>query len=308
MERIYLAYSRKITKKGMVTVKVFLKDVSQEHIDALKSFLRLQRIHVIEFDEKMRKNAPELSYFDDGFVITFEASRWSYFKIRRYIHSYLDSWHTDTSFCCHYLEEYQQKGEFSEFDDHFFCELGKMVDACEDKYYINHRSIALFINCILHIFRETLHLYWASARLQDVAKPTLSYLNYTPPNLPKEKIVTHIDNEPDGAPPLLHFPVVFNNEHIADFHLQLGAYSPPETVVRKFVDFVLMHIDDFIYGDLLSRRDRFQTKLQINKLQAKCTEQPLSQKIPHMQPADKSDIRILLLGNTRLSGYVNFCL
>ena len=266
MERIYLSYTGKKTEKGRVRVNVFLKEFPKEHRESLKSFLLNQKIVVNEIPPEVRNNyAVELSYYDDIFEIAYAPARWSFFNMRDYIHAFLTSWDADLSFASKYLKEYDSDNLKKIFTDSFYVDLSKAIDKCEDNYYCCNNSISIFLKGILKILKDNLNLYFASAVLQNIYTEKIEYMNYIPETIPQKDIIhSHqIENNDE----VKKYPVIFNNEHIADFFVKVSPDSPSFEVIDKFLSFVIEMIDDFIFGDLFFRKETFKLNSRIAKLE-----------------------------------------
>jgi hypothetical protein len=295
MERVYLNCSGKESASGIVNINVFLKDVSSEHITELKGFLQNQQIEVTEFDNHSRDSLQEFSYFDDGFDMRFAARRWSFFRMRDYIHNYLDSWQSDTDFCSSYLKEVDTAGRSDRFDDHFYVELSKLVDSAEDRYYLGNRSISIFVDSILKILKDNLQLYWASAVLENIITGELSYSNHVPATVSKNDIISDYSGE--LGPDICAFPVLFDNDHIADFYIKLGPFSPDREIAVDFVKYVLMQIDDFIYGDIVFRKETYRLRSRIADLEKLTRDIAPDQPQETHSDFDIKNIKLLLLGD-----------
>lgn len=303
MECVYLKYTGRKTKEGRVRVNVFLKEVPAEHKDALKSFLTHQKIVVNPIDEGIAKhNSVELSYFDDGFEITYAPARWSFYKMRDYIHTYLRSWDVDLSFASKYLKEFDSENENVEttFSDGFYVELSRKIDQCEDFYYLGDRSIAIFLNGILKILKENLQLYFACAVLQDFNSGKIEYMNYVPETIPRKTIDSDIHSQSNAE--LLTYPVIFKNEEIAKIHLHLSPHSPSLDIVARFVGYLIAMVDDFIYSYLLFRKEKFNLKKRIADLEkilqeSKLNLDPSPLSIGTKNELDKSSTRLILIGS-----------
>jgi hypothetical protein len=301
MERIYLSYTGKKSSNGRVRVNLFLKEVPEDHKTALKTFLVNQNIVVSPLENTSTKiYYSELSYFDDGFEISYSPHRWQFYAMRDYIYTYLRSWEVDLSFASKYFKEFDTTASSISFSDKFYVDLSRFIDSCEDNYYIANRSIAIFLNGILKILKDNLQLYFACAVLQDYNTGKIEYINYTPETIPKKNIIHEINTESNSE--LLNYPVVFNKEHIADFYLHLSPYSPSVAVIKEFLDYMITMIDDFIYADVLFRKETFRLKARIAELEG-MLPQYVGGASPHQigsnenfQEFDKSRMRLILIG------------
>ena len=297
MERIYLSYTGNKTEKGRVRVNVFLKDVENNHKQELRGFLDRQRIRVNEISDSNQRFPVELSYYDDVFEIAYAPQRWSFFEMRDYIRSFLDSWNTDLAFASKYLKQYDKNTPEPEFNDGFYVKLSKAIDHCEDRYYYNNCSISLFMNEILKLLKDNLSLYFASAELLDVNTGKIEYRNYVPQSIPNNDIIKKTAMS-DTTPHILKFPLEFNDKNIAEFHLHLSPDSPGVDVVRKFTEYVLEMIDDFIYGDIHLRTETNKLKSQIAILEKELMNYTNCEPVPMLPfpQFNRSTARIIVLG------------
>ena len=310
MERIYLDCLQPASENGIVKVAVFLKDVSNEHFNDLIGFLGNQNITCYEISDAERQKIQALSYFDEGFIIEFSAKRWSFFRLRSYLRNCLNTWQKDVMFFGDYFKDVKSRDTELNFDDSFYVELSRLIDQCEDNYYIGTYSIGLFLNGILRILKENLQLYWAAAQLENFQTGKLAYLNYVPPSIPVKKITSACSK--DSSKSTRVFPVVFCNEHIANFIVCPGPFSPEKQVIDKFVGHVLMHIDDFIYSDINFRKQIFRLKSNLADVEKENTilRNKLSEFDVVPIPADDfelpmqtkmlEDVRLILIGDTKL--------
>jgi len=312
MERIYLDCIKSASDKGIVKVAVFLKDVSDEHFSYLVGFLQNQNMKCSYFSENDRKSKiQELGYFDDAFIIEFSAKRWSFFDLRSYLHSFLAAWEEDVLFCGDYFKDVKSRDAKLKFNDSFYLQLSRLIDSCEDRYFIGNHSISLFIDGILRILKENLQLYWVAAKLKNNQNGRLTYLNHVPSSIPRNDIISQCSK--DSTKQIRVFPVIFNNNHISDFYVCPGPFSPEKEVIDKFVEYVLMHIDDFIFGDINLKQQSYKLNCKIAELEVENSQ--LRKKISEIEavPKDSStpdpqshsidlmNVRIILIGDTRIN-------
>ena len=294
MERIYLSYTGKKTEKGRVRVNVFLKEFMSEHLESLKSFLLNQKIVVNEIPLEKRSNyAVELSYYDDMFEIAYAPMRWSFFNMRDYIHTFLTSWNADLSFASKYLKQYDSDSLKKIFTDSFYVELSKAIDNCEDSYYYCNNSISIFLKGILKILKDNLNLYFASAVLKDIVTDKIEYMNYIPENIPRRDIIH--SHQIENSSEVRKYPIYFKNEHIADFFIKVSPDSPAFEVIDEFISYVIEMIDDFIFGDLLFRKETFKLHARIAKLEKSINSIP-----------DSEEIKDLVTDGVRCGGDIEF--
>jgi len=304
MERIYLSCTGEKNHEDLISVQVFLKDVEETHKTALKTFLINQNISVSPLREDPDGiYSVERSYFDDGFEISYSPKRWQFYAMRDYIYTYLSSWETDFAFASNHFKKTDSNKSEIIFSEKFYVDLSRLIDNIEDKYYLTNRSIAIFLNGILKIFKENLQLYFASAVLKDYNTGKIEYLNYTPENISKDKITDTINHHlPDE---ILKYPLVFNNEHIADFYFHISPYSPEISVINEFTEYLLAMIDDFIYSDILFRKETFELKSRIAELEkllpAKFKKLNIEDSGTDDQPLEKSRVRLILIGASEIN-------
>jgi hypothetical protein len=298
MEKIYLKCLALNPNSGVVKVAVFLKQVSQKHTENLIGFLRNQKIKCYDFPGYTRDKISELSYFDHCFEISFAVKRWSFFSMRSYIRNYLGSWNEEVAFCSDYLKSYDARDETLVFDDKFYVDLTKRIDRCENIYYQEDRSISLFLNGVMRILYENLQLYWVVTKTADIRTGERTYLNHYPAAIPLQKVASL---SPDNiSEPVRIFPVEFCNEHIVDFYIHPGPFSPQKETVDKFVKYVLMQIDDFIYGDIISRRQKFELESEIAQLKKQYNHVPRHVERPPIAPKDIADARLIVIAGSQI--------
>jgi len=304
MERIYLSCTGEKNQDDLITVQVFLKDVEESHKTALKTFLTNQNISVSPLrDEPDGIYSVERSYFDDGFEISYSPHRWQFYAMRDYLYAYLSSWETDFSFASNHLRKTNSNKSEIIFSDKFYVDLSRLIDSIEDQYYLTNRSIAIFLNGILKVFKENLQLYFACALLQDYNTGKIEYLNFTPETISKDKIRDKINDTLSSE--ILKYPLFFNNEHIADFYFHISPYTPELTVIKEFTEYLLAMIDDFIYSDILFRKETFKLKSRITELEKLIPEKYENIKIEDSrtenQALEKSRVRLILIGASEIN-------
>ena len=316
MERIFLDYLG--PAPGGVKIAVFHKDTSKDHVDGLKGFLDNQKIRLGELSTKERvEKADELEYFDGAFTTVFSPERWSFFELRQYIKTFLDTISAPEDGI---RLQYDSKGRDKSlrFDSASYVELGRLIDQCEDYYFIGNHSIALFINGILQLLKENLQLYWAAATIKPHHPEGMLYFNHVPPARPKKEVQKLCRTAPSEQ--VRKFPVEFNNEHIADVFIYPSPFSPPKEAVTRFVEHVIMHIDDFIYGDIIFKRRTGELRNSLAELVKENTElkkelaiakgesgtgfDAVSPADPAPTPLDLTSIKILVMGGTEIKSKV----
>jgi hypothetical protein len=278
--------------------------VEETHKTALKTFLTNQNISVSQLrDDLDGMYSVEKAYFDDGFEISYSPYRWQFYAMRDYIYTYLSSWETDFSFASNHLRKTDSKKAEIIFSDKFYVDLSRLIDSIEDKYYLTNRSIAIFLNGILKVFKENLQLYFACVRLQDYNTGKIEYLNFSPETISKDKITDKINS--DLSTEILKYPLFFNNEHIADFYFHISPYSPDMAVINEFTEYLLAMVDDFIYSDILFRKETFKLKSRIAELEKLIPEKIENIKIEDAQVTnqslEKSRVRLILIGASAIN-------
>jgi len=89
------------------------------------------------------------------------------------------------------------------------------------------------------------------------------------PEQTRKEIIKYCDSDSNSNcdnKNIIAKPIDFNGEHLADVIVCPGPYSPRKNVINKFLDFVIMHIDDFVYGDIIHKRRIFKLEAEIAEL------------------------------------------
>jgi len=314
VERIYLECLEPVSDDGMVRVGIFLKEVKDSHFNDLLGFLRNQYIECYYFDEPLPDNIQQkLTYFDECFFITFEARRWSFFDLRRYVKAYITAWDEKISFCGEYLDDVLRTKDGVVFNDSFYLQLSRYIDRCEDMYYNEKSSLALFINGILKLIRENLQVYWAAAKLENFETGKLDYINYYPASTQPHKAVAE-STATIKSDNIITYKVDFRNERIAEFFISPSPFSPARDIIDTFVSYIIMHIDDFIYGAVSHKKEVFRLRQKISELQdynASLTEylqKKTSGNIDFAEPEldsehqlEPKDLRVYVIGAAHIS-------
>ena len=176
MNKIFMTCLNRSNDNKEATLAVFMKG-NKEKADDLMGFLKNQNIDITFMPEVERKNIPEFAYFDEGFKINIHTNRWSFYELRSYITSYTNTLDEDSLLRETMSKELRTCDENKVFDDRFFVELSRKIDACEDLYYEVDSDIAIFMNGILKILAENLELNWAATKIKKIKKETLVYIN-----------------------------------------------------------------------------------------------------------------------------------
>ena len=295
MKQVYMDCIGLSENDEKVYLDLFFNEIPTDHIEELKGFLRYQHIDVDDFNESNKKKL-EFVYFSNGFKVSYNKNRWSFFQMRDYVYGFLSTLDPELVKCNNYLKKFEISGKTPTFDDHFYLEISRMLDAAEDRYYIGNRSISLFITSILRILQSSLNLYWAQASVKSIQNDREFYENVYPTTINKEAL-----SHPKSK--IINYPVIFNDEGIARFDLCMGPFTPKKEIVDFFTEFVLMQIDDFIYGDLLFRQETATLKQRIVDLE----QQILKQNAQEFLPKEKEEIcnlkhtHILFIGDSPVS-------
>lgn len=302
MDRIFMTVLNHCKTTGMVDLAVFLKGKTG-HMEDLMGFLGNQGIQCDVLPHDQRDSMQEFVYFDEGFSARIDPDRWTYSELKNYIQTYTHTWTDDVMVRDTFLEELRTCDESIVFDDRFYVELSRKIDQLEDRYYQESLSISLFLSGILKIMSQNLQLYWAAVRLKDYrANDVMEYLNYYPPTHPQKTIIKACRKTPPKS--VLKRSLIFHDEHIADFFIKPGPFSPREAVITKFLDYVFMMIDDFIYGDLNYKRVTYRLNREITELRSQ--QEKLNMILPERKAKTKEKFHLLLLGATDLSHGIIF--
>jgi len=291
------------------TLAVFLKG-NKQNFEDLMGFLENQNINVEEMPEIEMKKTPDFAYFDEGFKINIQTNRWSFYELRSFINSYTNTWDEDSLLRETMSKELRTCDENKVFDDKFFVELSRKIDHCEDLYYQESSSISLFMNGILKIFNNNLELNWAAARIKDIQKGNLRYLCHVPTTIIRKEIIKYCASDSNSNcdnKNIIAKPIDFNGEHLADVIVCPGPYSPRKNVINKFLDFVIMHIDDFVYGDIIHKRRIFKLEAEIAELKnQQIFVRPVEEE---RKEVVKKKLRLLILGAAHASNnnIINTC-
>ncbi len=280
------------------TLAVFLKG-NKNKTEDLMGFLKNQNIDITFMPEIERKSVPEFAYFDEGFKVNVHTNRWSFYELRSYINSYTNTLDEDSLLRETMSKELRTCDETKAFDDKFFVELSRKIDRCEDLYYEENLSITLFINGILKVLTENLELNWAAARLKDIKQDHLNHLCYVPTTIIRKDILRSFESDKKET---LTKSIDFCNEHLADIVVSPSPYSPKKSVINKFIEFVIMHIDDFIYGDILHKRRIFKLEAEIAKL--KRGQLPVRPVFEERTEHIKRKLRLIIIGASQVSSDV----
>ncbi len=296
MNKIFMTYLKRGQDKNQVKIVVFHKG-TREHLKNLIGFLRNQNINCSEIPQQDKKKMEELSYFNEGFYITLDPDRWSFYELRSYIQTYADSCEEDAVLRDTLRQELSTCDEDIVFDDQFYVQLTTEIDKCKNLYYQENMSISLFLSSLLKLLRQNLQLYWAAAKLMDIQTRRVSYLNLDPPSLPRNDILKSCSSSPSGS--VFRQTIEFCGMHIADIYGKPGPFSPAPSVTNKFLLYVITHIENFIYGHLIHKMETYRLKSELAELRKQ--QQPSTPLPPEREQITRKKHRLLLLGDTQLS-------
>jgi len=274
-------------------VAVFLKGEPQ-HVDDLIDFLGNQDIACSRFPEEDQCHMEELSFFDDGFYVTTTAERWSFYELRNYIQTYANTWENDYVMQHSLVQNLLTCDENISFDDAFYVQIAKQIDSCEDRYYMAGKKISQFFDGIQKLLCNNLKLYWVATELADYTSQNLRYLSHVPAKLPKHDISLKISGGDDQN--IIQKEIEFNGETMARIHLCPGPFSPKLKLISEFVDYLILHIDDFVYGIISHRREVQELK---DKLSALSNDPAI--RTEEEERRERQNMRILLLGSLQTS-------
>lgn len=274
-------------------IAVFLKGKT-EHVTDLISFLNNQNFKCTRLSDREREHMEEMAFFDDGFFVMTNGEPWSFHELRNFIQTYANTWEEDYMLRHSLIETLLTCDEAVCFDDAFYVEMAKQVDACEDRYYLAGKETSQFFDGIQKLLCNNLKLYWVATEFIDHGTKNLSYLNHVPSSLPKTDISEKIASA--GKHKIIEKDIVFDGELLARIHLCPGPFSPKKKLIHEFTDYVIMHIDDFVYGIISHQRE-------IHALQKALAG--MSGGIPvrteEDELRDKRSMKILLLGVLHIS-------
>jgi len=293
MDRIYMTCLDCCCESHQAKIAVFLKG-EKKHVDELICFLNNQNIDCGRFSDQERLHMEEMAYFDDGFHVSTSGERWSFYELRNYIQTYANTWENDYLLKHSLVRDLLTCDKDICFDDAFYVEMAKQIDSCEDRYYIAGKEISQFFDGIQKLLCNNLKLYWVATEFTDYNSETLRYLNHVPSSLPKQDVSAKI-TAPDEHNEIVK-DISFNGELLARLHLCAGPFSPKQKLIHEFVNYVIMHIDDFIYGIISHKREVQELKEKLFSL----TQQPIV-RTEEEQRRDKSTMKILLLGSLQTS-------
>jgi len=293
MDRIYMTCMDCCGETRQAKVAVFLKG-EKEHVDELISFLNNQNIDCGRFSDQERLHMEEMAYFDDGFHVSTTGERWSFYELRNYIQTYANTWKNDYMLQHSLVRDLLTCDEDICFDDAFYVEMAKQIDSCEDRYYTAGKEISQFFDGIQKLLCNNLKLYWVATEFADHGTHNLSYLNHVPSSLPRQDVSSKI-SEPDEHKVIVK-DISFNGELLARLHLCAGPFSPKQKLIHEFADYVIMHIDDFVFGIITHQREIQALK---DKLRALTQGEVIRTEEDELR--DKRSMRILLLGALHIS-------
>ncbi len=299
-DRIFMTRVKEGQQNNQIKLAVFLKG-KKEHLIDLMGFLKNQKIRCSSIPSQNRSAIQEFNYFDDGFFIKVEPGRWSFYELKSFIQSYADSCREDVLLRETLLEEFKTCDEKLIFDDHFYVQLSREIDRIEERYYQENMSISLYLSGVLKLLKQNLQLYWAASKIKDISTNNITYLNHDPPSFDKKEIIKACEHEISEE--LIKEPIIFCDEHIADFFLRPGPFSPQKKVLEKFLEHVIMHIDAFIYGHLNFKMETYRLKCEIAELK-RSKEEESSFPIPSdpvREQKTKKKLRFIMIGATHLS-------
>ncbi|OGV53906.1 MAG: hypothetical protein A2X49_15615 [Lentisphaerae bacterium GWF2_52_8] len=302
MGKIYLTKVERCENSGLVRLAAFLKE-RRERTEDLIGFLRNQNIECSEILPDDPGWSNEFSYFDVGFYLSFAAERWSFYEFRSFLSAYVESWDEDVLIRDELSAPDQSGGAAVQiFDDTAYLQLYQEIDRCKERYYRESMSISLFIDGILKLLVQNLQLYWAAARLMDMQSGKLTYLNYFPPSLPRREILRGYESSTTKT---VKKPIIFCEEEIAELFLRPGPFSPSRKTIDDFLTHILLHVDDFLYGDLIHKRISYRLRKELAELkqnnESPADEVPASPIEEERGHKARRKLHLLLLGASQLS-------
>lgn len=297
MDRIYMTCLERHPETDLVKIGVFLQG-PETHIKELIAFLTNQGIRCRRFSKGDQKRMEEFSIFDHGFLVTTTADGWSFYELRTYIQTYANTWDDDYLLRDSPAHDIQTFLEDRDFDSDFYVNLSKKIDEVEDRYFIAGNSISHFFDGLLKLIRNNLDLYWTAVEYLDVAKDKLRYRNHVPASMDKRDIMAKIRRR-DGRSVIQREISFDGGEPLARLHLCPGPFSPKRTVINSFLDLLILHIDDFLFGIVSHRREVMQLHEEIAAL--KRLERPDQVFSPERLRRAKSDVRLILIGGSSVA-------
>lgn len=293
MDRIYMTCLDRRKDPDQTKIAVFLKGEPQ-HVDDLIDFLGNQDIECTRFPEEDKPHMEELSFFDDGFHVTTTAERWYFYELRNYIQTYANTWQDDYVVRHSLVQDILSCDENISFDDAFYVQLAKQIDSCEDRYYMAGKKISQFFDGIQKLLCNNLNLYWVATEFADYASRNLRYLSHVPAQIPKQDITSKMGGEDDST--IIRKDIDFNGETIARIHLCPDPFSPKLKLINEFSDYLILHIDDFVYGIISHQREIQELK---NKLSALSNDPAI--RTEEEERRERQNVRILLMGALQTS-------
>lgn len=298
MNKLYL--SRISTGEGgrLARLALYIKG-DEATARQLPAYLAKQNIKIEKIDAAELERDADFSYFNLGYRVELETLRWSFYSFKSLLNSFLSSLDEDVLLRSSIKDDLRSAdAEEKVFDDRFFIELIRKIDRCEDLYYYENTSITLFINSILKILNDNLELNWSAISLQDVYNPDKFFTVHAPVNVKDAAVAAKIENPDQDT---LVRRVEFAHRHIADIILSMSPYSPVRKRVEKFVDFLVMNIDEFLYGHLLHRREVLRLKAEIARLKG---EPGIVLRENTADNGVHNKLRILVLGGSQVNNEI----
>lgn len=219
------------------------------------------------------------------------------FELKSYIEAHIASWTEPTILREDLLNRIFSCDEQLTFSDADFVALSKEIDKYEAVYYQQRHSISLFLNNILRLLAKNLRLDWAAAQLTCIDPTTPSYSSCFPAIL-KNKITRAASRR--GDPRLVVISVDFCNEHVATFFLHLGPFNPKPLIVQQFAQYVISMIDDFLYSDLMRKRQTYRLKSEIAELTQRLGDMPFLDTAAREEAAQRT-LRLAIIGDALIS-------
>lgn len=294
MDRIYMTYMDCGEKSEEAKIAVFLKGTSK-HVDDLLGFLKNQNIDCSRFPDDDRIHMEEFTFFDDGFFVSTTPAHWSFYELRNYIQTYANTWDENYLIQHSLIQGLLACDEGIDFDDSFYLEISKKVDACEDRYYLAGKDLGQFFDGIQKLIRNNLNLYWVAVEYIAKGETHMRYQNHVPATLPRNDVEFKLSDHPSGNP--IKKEISFNGEVLAHLYLCPGPFSPKRKIIHEFVDYIILHIDDFVYGVMIHEEEISRLKAIIEEL---AHDKPSIYR-DDIQLRDRRHMRLLLIGALQTS-------
>lgn len=287
---IYMVPQNKLQEHSKYHISVFLRG-SKDLADDLFSFLNNQNLECTRISDAEKTEMKEFPFFSDGFSVLASSDKWSFYELRAYIEAYANA--SDKSYL---IRESIVPGMTSgdqeiSFDDKFYLKLLERIDDCEDRYYLSGNDLGQFYDGILKILNENLNLYWGAVK--DVSSLNdEEYTNHVPSVFPKQEVLESLE---ENNSELIVEEIKFNDKQLALLYLLPGPFSPRKKIVHEFLEIIIKHVDDFIYGVV-------SHKLEIAELKKVIYENAGGEaKVNELKSRDRKKMRLLMFGALQCS-------